>query len=535
MSDFYFRTEDILPDELSSLFVETSRDREVIEKLKSRTPIILVGSRGVGKSFLLRMAEQEMLARLHEDQILPIYTSFIKSSLLVTQDPLQFQHYMLARICSRVLRALQKSGKLLSSPASLAILSGGSSTSDPTTRMEAISLQYENSFQSPGSAVDFSGLPSVENFRDAVEDVCQAVGIKRLVLLMDEAAHVFRPAQQRQFFTLIRDLRSPFISCNAAVYPGVTAYGDVFQPAHDAAFEAIDRDVLSNTYISQMREIVVKQATSTLAAEIARNGQNFAVLAYAATGNPRLLLKTAARAGNFRAAQVNEIIKDFYRTEIWTEHSLLPQNYPGHRALIDWGRNFVESVVLPDIQRRNDAALLDDGETTSYFWIHRDASEVVREAMRLLEYTGVVREHTKGIKATRGEVGTRYGVNLGCLFALESNPRESGFRIAQKMQARRFVEYGPNHSSFQGLLQAVPNLVEVDPTESLTRQLQRPVNVLDITSWQEGQLKKIGAHTIGAVLSVDERGLKTIKYIGDKRARRMMNAAIAAVMEYLSG
>src|SRR5688500_3191013 len=107
-NDFYFRTEDIPSDELRALFVETKKDRDIIEQVKARTPVVLVGSRGVGKSFLLQVAEQELSAAFGQDRVLPVYASFNKSALLVTSDPLQFQHYMLARICSRLLRALMK-------------------------------------------------------------------------------------------------------------------------------------------------------------------------------------------------------------------------------------------------------------------------------------------------------------------------------------------------------------------------------------------------------------------------------------------
>jgi hypothetical protein len=534
-SEFYIRTEDIPAEELVTYFVETTQDRDIVDRIKARTPVVLVGSRGVGKSFLMQIAEQELSQCFSKERVVPVYTSFNKSALLATSDPLQFQHYMLARICSRTLRALMKHGAIPTVPAGVSILSGGASAENPTSRMDGISRAYENSFHDPGKDIDHSGLPTVEALRDAVEDLCRELNIKRIALLMDEAAHVFRPEQQRQFFTLFRDLRSPYISCNAAVYPGVTSYGDIFQPSHDAAFVVLDRDVLGPTYVDEMRSIVEKQASSTLAADIAKNGQNFAALAYAASGNPRLLLKTVSKAGRLNAAQVNEIVKEFYRTDLWAEHSGLPDKYPGHRAFIDWGRTFVESTVLPEIQKRNEQALKDGGETTCFFWIHRDAPEVVREALRLLEYTGIVREHTRGIKATRAEIGTRYAVNLGCLFALEVSPRDTAGQIWRKLGARRFVEYGANHSAYKSLTDVMPSLVESDMVRVLQEQLAKPISVLEITDWQKSQLEKIGASTIGAVLTIHEAGLQAIKYVGEKRARRMINAAQAAVLEYVSG
>ena len=133
----------------------------------------------------------------------------------------------------------------------------------------------------------------------------------------------------------------------------MTAFGDTFQPMHDATMLVLDRNVVSDEYTENMREIVEKQADSNLLARIAQNGQNFAVLAYAATGNPRQLLKTMDRAPKLRRGEVNEVIREYYRTDIWAEHSGLVERYGGHRHLIDWGRSFVEEFVLPELQRKN--------------------------------------------------------------------------------------------------------------------------------------------------------------------------------------
>ena len=77
------------------------------------------------------------------------------------------------------------------------------------------------------------------------------------------------------------------------------------------------------------------------------------------------------------------------------EHSLLSQKYSGHRALIDWARNFIENSVLPALTKKNNDNL--EG-STAYFWIHRDAPAYVHQAMGILKYTGIVQEHMAGVK-----------------------------------------------------------------------------------------------------------------------------------------
>ena len=537
MTDFFYRTEDIKPDDVRQFFVETTRDREIITALKARNPVVLAGSRGVGKSFLLRVAEAELLGDFSTQRILPMYVSFSRSSLINTNDPLQFQHWMLARICAYLIRSLQRLGLILGTSHGLSILAGDRGTPGPETKtaIEELVARFEDSWKNPDATIDISALPSLDDFRDAVEDVCTSFDLRRLIILIDEAAHILLPEQQRQFFTLFRDLRSPYLACKAAVYPGVTSYGDTFQPLHDATMLSLDRDILGADYVDTMREIVQKQAESGTLEDLTRHNANFALLAYAASGNPRVLLKTLARVPKLGAAQTNEMVREYYRNDLWSEHSTLPEKYPGHRHVIDWGRQFIEGTVLPDLQKKNAQYLEQEQKSTCFFWIHRDAPQPVKEALKLLAYSGIVTEHATGIRATRSEVGTRYAVNLGALIAIEAAPASTGLRIAQNLTPKRMSEFGSNHAAYQSLLAEVPTFDEPAVGAVLKHQLLKPLEVLDITDWQRVKLHELDISTIGDVLLASETKLQTLSYVGEKRSRRIRNAALAAVFEYLSG
>lgn len=535
MSDFFYRTEDIGPKDILDFFVETEEDRSAIDQLKGRNPTVLIGSRGVGKSFLMRVAEQELLATYKESRVVPVYVTFVSSSLLRTDDPNQFRHWMLARLCTAILRTVRKVGLLVSTPASANVLAGLRAGPTDTAPLESLIKSYEASWKTPGQAVDASVIPSVEDVKYSLEDLAEELGVNRFALFMDEAAHIFLPSQQRQFFTLFRDLRSHCITCNAAVYPGVTSYGDTFQPNHDATMISINRDVSAPTYLDSMRRIVEKQANSKLLKEISKNRQNFNTLAYAATGNPRILLKTIFLASGMSSSELNAVFRTFYRSHIWAEHSALSDKYLGHAPVIDWGRNFVEDTVLPDLKKKNDAYLSKDRNSTSYIWIHRDAPELVKEALRILCYTGVLTEHASGMRGTRSEIGTRYLCNLGCLFALEPNPATSAFAVAKALTPKRMSEFGANHPSYKSLTDREDELGDIEEGFDLEDQLAKPNTVLDITPWQRSKLNSLGLLTVGKVLDAGEDKLKEAYYVGDKRARQMRNAALASVFEYLSG
>ena len=247
------------------------------------------------------------------------------------------------------------------------------------------------------------------------------------------------------------------------------------------------------------------------------------------------LLKTLADAPSVSSSEINEVMRNHYRTSRWSVHSALADKYYGHKEVIDWGREFIEGTVLPDLRTKNEIYISTDRNTSAYFWIHRDAPEVVKEALRILCYTGVLNEMEAGIRATRSEIGKRYMVNLGCLFALDANPASQAFEIAKALTPKRMTEYGANHVIYRALIEAVALRGDSNEGGHLERQLAKDIDVLDLTTWQREKLRELGLQTVGEVLEATEEQLKLAKYVGDVRARRMRNAAVAAVLEYLSG
>lgn len=345
---------------------------------------------------------------------------------------------------------------------------------------------------------------------------------------------MFYPEQQREFFTLFRDLRSPYIKCNAAVYPGVTVYGDTFEPVHDALQITLTRNINDDNYVSNMKEMVMRQVKdSALATRLSKNGANFTLLAYAASGNPRYLLKSVELANKMDSNSINEVFREYYREDLWAEHTKLGERYPGYQRFIDWGRDFIETKVIPEIKNKNDGFLQKEkGKgTTFYFWINKNAPQEVKESLRILEYSGLVYEEASGIRATRSEVGTRYMVNIGCLISIEAKPATSGLSIIKNADIRRMSEYGANHTFYQ----TIQGVVFEGGTDALKKQFEKSIDVLELTEWQKKKMHEIKIDTIGELIGATEERLKQAKYIADVRARNIKNAGIAAVCEYLLG
>ena len=356
MDEFVFRTEELTNRQVLELGVLSDFEKGIIDKLKAPSPVLLVGSRGVGKSFLFKMAEIQMINEFEKEKVLPVSLTFRKASLLKSGNEYQFQYWMLGRICSEVLRAIRKIGKFASFSHNIALRTGDSETQ--SSKIDDIVQKFEESWKTPGIMVDDENIPSLDDFLNTVEDLCDELDISRIVLFIDEAAHVFYPEQQREFFTLFRDLRSPYIKCNAAVYPGVTVYGDTFEPVHDALQITLTRNINDDNYVSNMKEMVMRQVKdSALATRLSKNGANFTLLAYAASGNTRYLLKSVELANKMDSNSINEVFREYYREDLWAEHTKLGERYPGYQRFIDWGRDFIETKVIPERKSKNDGFL----------------------------------------------------------------------------------------------------------------------------------------------------------------------------------
>ncbi|WP_185844024.1 P-loop NTPase fold protein [Streptomyces sp. WAC 05379] len=531
-NELHFRTEDLTLEDVGKYFVETGFDRQTINSLKSKKTIVLQGARGVGKSFLLKVAQKEMNDDFSNSKTLAVYVTFNKSGLLDSSDSERFKHWMLAKICERIIREARKKGLLQSQSSVFATLSSGQSDDATASRLETLWKTVEDAWKNESTPLEVDSGIDPEMIKDAVEDLCDQTGTSRIVLLIDEAAHVFIPEQQRQFFTVMRDLRSPYLSVKAAVYPGVTYFGDSFQLSHDAELINVNRNIQDPTYLTSMRDIVIRQDPS-LEASITQNGAVFDALAFASSGNPRTLLKTISATSKLNSNNAQRVMKEYYRDTMWGEHSALADRYIGHRAVIDWGREFLQQHVIPML--RSKQRQTGDPDKRIYLWIHRDAPAAVKEALRLLCYSGILHEAGSGLVATRGLTGTRYMLNVGIRTAPEADPVTAANWLRGNISIKRMVEFGANHELYESIARLDVEKMDEERQEFIKSQLGRTVDELDMTAFARGRLKDLGFDTVGKILAASETDFQQAKWVGPVRSRQMMNIATAAVMEYLSG
>ena len=97
------------------------------------------------------------------------------------------------------------------------------------------------------------------------------------------------------------------------------------------------------------------------------------------------------------------------------------------------------------------------------------------------------------------------------------------------------TEYGMNSQYFTPLRDEIPNFEENDISEILERELNKSINVLDLTPWIKKLLIDNQICSVKDIITTTEARLKQLYYVGDKRARLVKTAAMASVYEYLNG
>jgi hypothetical protein len=170
-NELLFRTEDFDKERVLSCLVAKEKELQIIEGLKGRSPILLKGSRGVGKTFLLHAARAELENTFSVDRILPVYVAFPQAGLIRIQRPDEFLAWMVAKIYNQLRRAITWAGLKLPEGSSIVMLQGGEAASDPP-RFEVIESSLENSWRYPDRARHAHGVPDPEILRDAIEDLC---------------------------------------------------------------------------------------------------------------------------------------------------------------------------------------------------------------------------------------------------------------------------------------------------------------------------------------------------------------------------
>ncbi len=476
--------EDFDAQEFRKLHRFSRNDERVIAKLMAHGPVLLQGSRGSGKSALMREASE----RLPVDGDAPaigVYLSLRHMPLLRSAGD-EYQRILCELLRDRITRVLADTN------------------------------------------YNFDASSNLTSVQVALTDLAQATG-KRIVLMFDDAAHIGREASLADFFDVFRTLSSSTVSCKATIYPGVTNFGNRFDVYNDATIVEVIRDdeqpgfAALFTEVLKVRypELAEQRFSSDLPLEEFANFLGKSVL-----GNMRSFIFACNDVTNSTDKTVGlstlnrcflELTTNFY----WPLIDEVRPKLGKYTPVIEPSKEIAEAVFA-ECGRQQSTSVI----------IHRDIVTRLGKAFEILEYVGFIskRESSKAMKS--GGRGSRYAVNL-CML-LES---VAGTRLTSDLYQKWRANTGEPvqlHSKGAALshirMPELPNTAEPeilnDPVDSLRKSTAYPYGL------SERMLEKLheaGIHSIRDLYEAPEERLDQISYVGEYRVRQLKNAVAQAI------
>ncbi|MBD1892159.1 zinc ribbon domain-containing protein [Coleofasciculus sp. FACHB-SPT9] len=571
------RCEDLVYTQIPQLTVLGNFERKVVDTVKGGGAHLLEGSRGVGKSMLLRQAEFEMDRDFTIHRKLAVYVTFQTSTLLEgikVGERDAFQSWVGAKILEKLHE------KLL-----FLDLISHQSVIDPYEAMFGIKSPKETKIYLQEKAHQLQNLAMAVNkeeiiakigndFFDKVNDlgyvmetlkeIIAKFDLQKIVFLFDEAAHTFIPRQQEIFFEIFKRIHGGSIAVKAAVYPSITSYGKNFEPEQDAI--AIPMDRFDHTIEGRQairenfRDMLKKRIDSdnSLCKKIFSKGQTLDICIYLSTGNPRAFLhilnRTLEKAQQlkegFSERAVRLAVQDFIDKELIPYHQNLSKRIPKFSHHVGVGMDLLRSYIIPELRSKNHRQKQNNYQS-AFFTVRRDMSPNLKLALNILCYSGVLTN--KGtIAVSDKKTGFRYMVHLALLVTEKAFLMPDLAEAIKVLSIRYSKEFAGDDPQFESYLRALkeasdqcancsadlpPNAKfcpecgqKVQATSIISGLLEESIDALSISGKLKDRIRQ-QFPKIGDIVQAKRTQLMAIRLIGEVRSRIIKNAAD----EFISG
>lgn len=360
--------EDFTPEEFVKYHHFLSYEEKIINQLTAHGPVLLKGGRGTGKSALLREANRRLNEGETAAQAFGIYLSLRHLPLLRTSGR-QYEYELLSILTDKV---------------------------------------TEIAFDKFG--FDFKCEPEVYHVHKELVRFSEHID-KRIVLFFDDAAHIGREAALEEFFDVFRTLSSSQVSCKAAIYPGVTRFGNRFDIYNDATIIEISRREDQEDFKSFFTKIMTTRfPNEVLKRKFSKElplEEIAAFIGQAVVGNVRSFVKACSTLFNYDNGTtigfqiLSEALLELSRDYYWPMLDEIRLKIGVYEALIEPSEE-VANTIYQDCGKKMGTSCI----------IHRAVVGKLDKAIEILEYTGFLakREASRSMKS--GGRGARFVLNL---------------------------------------------------------------------------------------------------------------------------
>ena len=419
------RTESLDNNLILEFYIE--RDNSKIQRLIDSEQYLLEGSRGVGKTMLMKAAMLRSQEKFSQNSILPVWVSFEESIRLErikvinnSIDP--FLQWTMGKIlyeCLNKISELQpKSSEQLNLRLSKIFKGPTPNTFSKYTSLlnDYIRVLEKGDIEDNNHVINFSPsaeltdiLDNPQTFREFLLELIKDYKLQRIVLLFDEAAHVFSFSQQEKFFTFFKSLRNPAIACKAAVYPGVTNYGKYFERGQDAKEIRIDWSPTNSEDVDYIKKIIKKRIKTydiNYWNKLTSNKNVLELIAICSNGNPRFafhiideLESNKAFKSNVSVPVLINSIRTVFNTK-WREFDTLKQRLIRFEKYISEAESFIKETILPNLRLWNDKQRMNNRKLSIGFYISTKAYDQLEKVFSVLAYSNII-----GIDYSKRSIG----------------------------------------------------------------------------------------------------------------------------------
>jgi hypothetical protein len=465
----------------------TQNDRRIINKLIAHGPVLLQGGRGSGKSALMIAASQEMAPYDPAADVIGIYVSLRHLPLLRSEGEAYESIF-----CGLLVDEIKKTAHICNVP--------------------------------------FESEPNVRSLQYAIANLSATVS-KRVVLLFDDAAHIGREASLEEFFSIFRTLSSSSVSCKAAIYPGVTHFGNRFDVYNDATVIDVTRDQDQPEFGELFADVIRARYPALAAAEYVTNLTYERVgrfLGLSVLGNMRGFifacgkLQDTTTSGAIGLNSLGRVMLLLATNYYWPLLEEVTPKLGKYSPMVEPARILAERLVSECVNRN---------VLRKSVLIHREFISAMPKPFEILEYVGFLarREASRSLKS--GGRGTRYSMNLCLLYEQAPGPRlTSELYMTYERGSNDPLEIHTT-SKFPKLLMPIPS------TDSELQILKEPVSCLSksnaypygLTQRMVTTLIRAGIDTVRALSEASDEALDALDWVGPATVRRMRNVVGQAV------
>jgi ABC-type polar amino acid transport system ATPase subunit len=427
-SVFEERAEHLSQTELEKWTSLTTRDETLVDKLMGPGAKLLTGPRGSGKSTLLRTAYFRLTSTR---EVLPVYVNYSKSLAL---EPLFHRHASALQVfrqwlLMKVVVGVAEAFRDMKLPASADLL-----------ELEKNGVALINQLSTNTNDPSMTTRLSPNGLNAMLETWATSAGLKRVVLLLDDAAHAFSPEQQREFFEVFRELRSRKVSPKAAVYPGITSYSPFFNVGHEAeTLEAWYRPE-DPGYLDLMRGLVEKRLPAELRDKLRDRAELIDFLALASFGLPRGFLNMLDELLSGRITrQGAETAISEHAESVRGIFKALAAKLPRYRHFVDVGRELEIAILrtLAAYNRLHDQS----SKKTTVIGLETPISAPLERMLNMLEYAGLVRSDAAVSRGVRGRF-QRYTIHHSLLIAENAPSLGKSYQLSLAIDALKSKSSG---------------------------------------------------------------------------------------------